>query len=77
MSSPEEKEEARKARKRENARRRRANLSEEDRRRERMYDHRMYYIKRGTIPAAHTAIGRWCAAHGYDVAKVMSGEQPI
>lgn len=42
-----------------------------------MKDARRYYQRKGTVPDEHTKLGQWCTRQGYDIAKVVSGEQPI
>jgi hypothetical protein len=54
-----------------------ASLTEEQKLLRKMRSARGYYQKKGYMPRDHTPLAIWCRDKGYDVARVLSGEQPI
>lgn len=52
-------------------------LTPERKERRFMHTARHYYLSKGTIPAEHTSLGRYCIKHGLDIVKVMNGEQKL
>lgn len=53
------------------------NLTDEQKEARLMRASRRYYLKKGVIPYPQTSLAKYCKKHGYDLTKVMSGEQTI
>lgn len=77
MASRRRKTEEGRTEQRQYAKNRYENLSQEEKQRKIMMNSRQYYLRKGVIPYPTTSLGKWCIEKGYDIAKVMSGEQPI
>jgi len=53
------------------------NLTPEEKQLRSLRKSRRYYLTKGVIPYPSTPLGKWCIVQGYDIEKVMNGEQPI
>lgn len=65
------------AKQREYAKQKYANLTPEQRELRILRRSVRYYRKKGEIPYSTTPLAKWCIGKGYDITKVISGEQPI